>query len=158
MLTPRQETALRTAWHGKKSQHELAEQFDMSPRGVQKFWEREKASGRLPRGEARPHFAESTTLLCAAAPVAAAVVTDAEVDRSERIAEQFEQFNRAGSDQLAEALHRHHGGQVWRRNDDVEPRLLRREVDPFHAPGEAELADIARRRDFVVEMLADQRR
>lgn len=92
---------LRNAWKGPLTLAEVADRFNMHEKAVRRFWAVEKSAGRLPADEARPFFVAR----CRAAGEAS---LDAEIDRSERIAEQSEVLNISASDQLLVALRKHH--------------------------------------------------
>jgi len=48
---------LRDAWHGPLTLGQIARSAALGERRLQRFWEAEKAAGRLPAGP-RPHFVE----------------------------------------------------------------------------------------------------
>ena len=82
-MSPNSQRNLREAWFGQFSADYLARRHRLNDgRAVRRFWEAERAAGRLPQG-ARPHFADVTF---GNAPTVDASL-DAEIDASETVAE-----------------------------------------------------------------------
>lgn len=123
--------ALRLAWHGPLSAAEIVRQHGCaSEQALRKFWQREKAHGRLPRG-VRPYF----QIFCAE-PEAELVSDDRPRDR------------------LLSALHRAHLADRNRGvNDEMPLQLLAIEasdLDGRFTPSPSRVRDFRRGRDAYV--------
>ncbi|NEW96618.1 hypothetical protein [Rhodopseudomonas sp. BR0G17] len=71
MISEVRQQWLRDAWHGPDKLDAIAAAANLGPRHVRRFWEGEKAAGRLPSGP-RPHFAARSSARVPLAPSALA--------------------------------------------------------------------------------------
>lgn len=140
-MTPRTENKLRLAWFGPLTSDAVAKRHHVSAGGrvVRRFWESEKAAGRLPN-KPRPHFIDCTPSSALAIDAAAAIeagaaidaaadmALDREIARGEasaddpmdpRFAAQVYGCRVPDGDPLLAALIREHGNDPRRRFDDV---------------------------------------
>ena len=100
---------LRRAWFGVQTLDRIAVRYGLTADAVQKFWQREKAVGRLPAGP-RPHFVENSAGVTDGAAIDAAAdpVLMQQIDRSERTWESAEDRSRRACEESLAALRAAH--------------------------------------------------